>query len=207
MESSYEGGLCILFPTFKTNAIIGHHNIYLDAQPIYCSDKPEGSFPSPTEVFRDITDFQQNRQVETDCLDNILSDLRQYFNEVKTKRQLGPDVPAGFRHSSDHQRQYLLQTPPRKSKSSLDFTSFSSLGEITSDSTAPTPIRSNCSSETEPFPPSQHIDLPCQDVVPIVRSVDKASSSLPQHITMNEDHLFIRNGIYFKLNINFSAET
>jgi hypothetical protein len=176
LESSYEGGLYILFPTFKTKAIIGHHDIYLDAQPIYCSDKPEGSFPSPTEVFRDITDFQQNRQVETDCLDNILSDLRQYFNEVKTKRQ-------------------------------LDFTSFSSLGEITSDSTAPTPIRSNCSSETEPFPPSQHIDLPCQDVVPIVRSVDKASSSLPQHITMNEDHLFIRNGIYFKLNINFSAET
>jgi hypothetical protein len=46
---------------------------------------------------------------------NILKDLRHYYNTVTTKRQLGLDVPAGFRSHSMHHRQHILHTPPRKS--------------------------------------------------------------------------------------------
>jgi hypothetical protein len=47
-------------------------------------------------------------------IDNLLSSLRCYYKGVKTKRQLNLDVPAGFRQSSDLQRQFRTLTPPRK---------------------------------------------------------------------------------------------
>jgi len=118
-----------------------------------------------------------------------LNDLRDYFCDVKTKRQLGLDVPAGFRQSSNHQKDFVIHTPPRRSKSSMDLDSFSLLGNTTDLATASTPLHSNCGSTLESLPPSQHVDLSCQESVPIIRSVDKVSSSLPQKITMCEDQL------------------
>jgi hypothetical protein len=32
--------------------------------------------------------------------DNLLCNLQHYYDEVKTKRQLNMDVPAGFRHNT-----------------------------------------------------------------------------------------------------------
>jgi inhibitor of KinA sporulation pathway (predicted exonuclease) len=83
---------------------------------VHTADK----FPNPdypTTLCRDITEFQQNVQEETDRLDTILHDLRRYFTTVKTKRQLGLN-PAGFHRHSDLQKEFLLQTQPRRSKSS-----------------------------------------------------------------------------------------
>jgi hypothetical protein len=119
LESSYDDGLYIIFPTFRTKAVIGQHDIYLDALPYNTTQSLELSQVStstPLDFFcRDITEFQSNIQTETDRLDNILCDLRHYYNEVKTKRQLGLDVPTGFRRGSLHQTQFTIHTPPRKS--------------------------------------------------------------------------------------------
>jgi hypothetical protein len=75
LESSYEGGLHIIFPELRTKANIGQHDIYLDVRPMNTTDNPLNP-EYPTTLCRDITEFQQNVQEETDCLDNILHDLR-----------------------------------------------------------------------------------------------------------------------------------
>jgi hypothetical protein len=163
LESSYEGGLHIIFPELRTKANIGQHDIYLDVRPMNTTDNPLNP-EYPTTLCRDITEFQQNVHSQTDCLDNILHDLRRYFDTVKTKCQLGLNVPAGFRRRSALQKEFLLHMPPRKSKSSdflLDIDTFSSLGDTIMDSNPSTPIHSNCSSDLENLFTSQPIDFSC----------------------------------------------
>jgi len=197
LESSYDEGLHIIFPTFRTKAVIGQHDIYLNALP---HDEASSlklfteSTSSPMDTFcRDITEFQSKIQKETDCLDNILSDLRRYYSEIKTKRQLGLEVPAGFRRDSKHRTQFNIHTPPKKS-TTLDSSSLKLLSESHPDSssdfvhdTSPSGddnedsfsmIASEFSNTTQD---STHI--------PIIRSVDKVSSSIPQKVTFSEDLL------------------
>jgi hypothetical protein len=193
LESSYENGLHIIFPSFKTKAIIGRHDIYLDTEPLLSTTNSESS-SSQQEiplVCRDITDFQQDVKVETDRLDNILHDLRRYFMDVKTKRQLGLKVPAGFCRQSQHIIDTRLNTPPRHSDQNSDIIqSFSSLPhDDTSVTSVDTPLHSDCTSTIEHFSSSKPSTSSTPDFIPIIRSVDKPSSSLPDNVTMTEDHL------------------
>jgi hypothetical protein len=63
LESSYEGGLFINFPTFKTKAIIGQHDIYLDVHPLSNNISQDNQHSSSPLLCRDITDFQNTLQV------------------------------------------------------------------------------------------------------------------------------------------------
>ncbi len=194
LESSHEKGLYIIFPSFKTKAIIGSHDIYLDATPLSsegvsneCSSPLR---PIPVSVCHDLTVFQNDIKLETDRLDTILRDLRQYFTDVKTKRKLGLDVPSGFRRQSLQQKNARLYTPPRHSEhESSNIHNSSSFSDDTSPTSVNTPVHSKRSSDLEPLPLSQTCTSSSSDFVPIVRSVDKPSSSLPQTITMTEDNL------------------
>jgi hypothetical protein len=194
LESSYEQGLYIIFPTFRTKAIIGRHDIYLDATPVSIDNNADSaSSSSPLKyvsVCRDITEFQKDVQIETDKLNNILRDLRKYYADVKTKRQLGLNVPAGFRRQSNLQTNTILHTPPRKSTlSSSDMHIFSSLSP--SNLTLPTnmDVTTPCDPDNESSLPSHDCVSSLQEFVPIIRSVDKPSSSLPQTMAMTEDTL------------------
>jgi len=116
LESSYDQGLFLVFPTFTTKALVGQHDIYLDALPITHDSTAAQSHSltvqSSTPLCRNIMEFQNNLQHETKQLDNILRELCQYYADIKTKRQLGLDIPAGFQRSSDHQKEFILYTPP-----------------------------------------------------------------------------------------------
>jgi hypothetical protein len=113
LHSSFDTGLFIVFPEFRTKAIVGTDDIYLDAVPILNNDQPDHFYDSSdtyddtttnTNLFcRNMKDFQDDLSQESQKLDDLLSSLRRYYKEIKTKRQLNLDVPAGFRKSSDIQ--------------------------------------------------------------------------------------------------------
>ena len=111
MSSSFDKGLFIQFPGFDTKALIGQDDIYLDATPVPQHNVIGAMAPVCTSttienhlgVCRNITAFQSELVEETSKLDNILRQLRRYYQEVKTKRQLGLDVPAGFRSDTSLQ--------------------------------------------------------------------------------------------------------
>ena len=84
---------------------MGDSDIYIDALPLpdnllsssfnlYSS--PSESSLSDTTFCQNITQLQDAIVEETKELDNILRTLRQYYSTIKTKRQLGLEVPAGF---------------------------------------------------------------------------------------------------------------
>ena len=54
---------------------------------------------------------------EISSIDRLLNSLREVYGIVKTKRQLGLEVPAGFRNDTNHSQNYRYATPPRKSES------------------------------------------------------------------------------------------
>ncbi len=134
--------------------------------------------------------LQEEVTQETTKLDDILRSLCRYYAEIKTKRQLGLNVPAGFRSSTSLQKMYKNFTPPHRS-----------------DQLAPLDIglEINQSSST-PLSCDINDDLPLVDSttnlsnqpssVPLIRSVDKVSSSLPATITMTED--YIRSCVGFR---------
>jgi hypothetical protein len=188
LESSYEDGLFIIFPTFCTKAIIGTDDIYLDFHPITVNNSDVmsdyTSIDSPSlEKCSHIPAFQKQMDQEISSLDHLLQTLRDYFNVVKTKRQLGFDVPAGFRRDNTHNQNYSYATPPRKSnRSRLDSLDSSTepLINLVVGPLATTPVHSNAVSD--PFPPMPSSNPPMY--IPIVHAVDKVSSSLPKVITM-----------------------
>ena len=86
----------------------------------------------PSETLKDpfcrkITQFQEELSQETEHLDNILRNLRRYYKEVKSKCQLGLEVPAGFRSLSELQKTFQKSSPPRRSKSATNLPSSDSL--------------------------------------------------------------------------------
>jgi hypothetical protein len=105
--------------------------------------------------YRNVKQFQSEVDHETKHLDNILKSLQQYYNEVKTKRQLKLDVLAGFCKTSVLQQNFRAFTSPRKSTSMDDLFSFKlshdepCFQDLTGDdASAVTQIHSNCSSDS-----------------------------------------------------------
>ena len=201
LESSYDEGLFIIFPRFCTKAIIGKDDIYLDFQPLQEHSLEESSeqtsihFPA-SEKCNHVTEFHQTLEEEISYLDKLLQNLREYYSVVKTKCQLGLDVPAGFQRNTSYQQNYRYTTLPRKSKSiqpdddlalSQEF-----LDELMIDSNASTPVHSNVISD----PASPSISSVPSQHIPLVRSVDKVSSSLPKVISMSED--FLQGSVGFR---------
>jgi hypothetical protein len=102
LESSFEGGLFLIFPKFKTQAIIGHNNIYLDATPYPLSiansftDTSLSLLDTSMTVCRHIKRFQEDLEKESHSIDSLLQHLQKFYSTVKTKHQLNLEVPAGF---------------------------------------------------------------------------------------------------------------
>ena len=109
VRSCFESGLFLQFPTFETKAIVGQNDLYLDATPLRSipdsNDASHVTDCSPS-VCRNFSTFQEEINEETNRLDNLLLSLSQYYDTIKTKRQLQMEMPAGFRHISNHQRDY-----------------------------------------------------------------------------------------------------
>jgi hypothetical protein len=136
-------------------------------------------------------------------LDNILHDLRAYYNTVKTKRQLGNDVPAGFRWDSVHKQQFNIHSPPRKS-TSLPVQDTATSVHISDVQNKSNQTEMHYTSLDLPFklPDTVLSNSPIADQstlhrhTPLIRSVDKVSSSLPKSMSMTED--FLRSCVGFR---------
>jgi hypothetical protein len=193
IKSTCDEGLIISFPTFQTKAVIGKNDIYLNANP--CTESIDDSnisrvhVSSDNSVCKHLTQFQTEVATESQKVDNILLLLRRYYNEVKTKRQLNLEVPAGFRQSNQ------WQTDSRHHALLLKSSSINSDKDISIEETIPTILPSTIdllvdNTSTIPQPLDSNTNsTPHSGLIPIIRSVDKSSSSLPNVITMNEDYL------------------
>jgi len=95
---------------------------------------------------------------------------------VKTKRQLNLNVPAGFRQSSNLQKNFYSFTPPRWS-SLLVEDNIEPILPIVQDNSTPS------ANETS----SPITNQSTMVNVPIIHCVDKPSSSLPSRLTLTED--------------------
>jgi hypothetical protein len=94
LESSYDQGLFLQFPQFKTKALIGENDIYLDMVPLDAINTDQQSSSKfitldDSPFCHNIMQLNDEIQNETKNLDNIMRDLCQYYDRVKTKRQLG----------------------------------------------------------------------------------------------------------------------
>lgn len=203
----------INFPDFQTQAIIGKDDVYIDAVPLvsnenetFDDDSPSDELFKPSETLKDpfcrkITQFQEELSQETEHLDNILRNLQRYYKEVKSKCQLGLEVPAGFRSLSELQKTFQNFSPPRRSKSATNLPSSDSLAlhkisEIM-DMTPVTDIPEQTTMMAAAQTSSDDLvsDMPTCDSshdsthLPIIRSVDKVSSTLPIKIAMTEDYI------------------
>ncbi len=192
LDSSFEKGLFLTFPSFKTQATVGLDDIYLDMTPCTNESTSNISITMSSDLgsvyCRDITQKDQ-LSVDDIPLDNILKELRRYYHDVKTQRQLGLPVPSGFRPQSTYQRQIVIHTPPRKSAKGIGVTEsmVPLLENDTTDDLPSTPVHSNKSSdilESSVCANTDSSDIP--PFIPIIRSVDKPSSSLPNCISMTE---------------------
>jgi hypothetical protein len=176
LQSCFESGFQIVFPTFQTQAVIGKDDIYLNATP-HQDNNPDLTFlhtghniGTISACCRHVMSVSSPAQCTTKG-SNVLQSLRQYYVDVKTKRQLNLDVPAGFRSTNAIQQQFRSFTPPRKS-SSTDQNNISSDHSSSlnfsagPDVTLPHPI-------TEPSPSAN---------IPILRCVDKPPSSLSSRL-------------------------
>jgi len=115
--------LFIVFPGFESKAILGESDIYLDATPYNSptSDSGSGSSTLPSLIInnnihcRHTTQQQIQETPDNIQLDNVLKTLRQYYSEVKTKRQLNLNLPAGFCQDNTTQRNFKEFLPPATS--------------------------------------------------------------------------------------------
>jgi len=187
LHSSCEDGLSIIFPNFTTKAILGTHDIYLNALPLSTRIATETTTPPDTDTFcRNLKQFTEDVTKETKYLDNLLKNLRQYYKEVKTRRQLNMNVPAGFRQDKQanlERRDYTVSNPP----------SLTDDENLDKDIHLLSPISANLdlSSNHSPTVDASSVLNP-----PILRCVDKASSSLPSKIMFTEDN--IRSSVGFR---------
>jgi hypothetical protein len=193
LTSSFEKGLHIFFPNFTTQAILGNHDIYLNATPsnetIKCTSfitQPLCESSMNSSAFcSHITQENIPSVVKTTRGDNILTTLREYYKDVKSKRQLNLEVPAGFRRECTLQRQNRDFTNssnhPLIEDTSLDI--FNDEDNILSPSTINNISSNSLTNESS------------NDSVPIQHCVDKPSSNLPSRITITED--FIRASVRF----------
>jgi len=123
-----------------------------------------------------------------------LKELHRYYGLVKTKRQLGFEVPAGFHRESVQQQHTRLHTQSTAPTLQHNLSSNQSSGEflLANDHTS-LPLSNNGDHPLENTIMTASNSSTNQSIVPphipIVRSVDKPSSSLPKNISMTEDYL------------------
>jgi hypothetical protein len=119
LQPSFDTGLLLNFPTFQTPAIVGSDDIYIDALPHVDNKIEENILPEPElvasdSVCRNVTQLDGSSKLQPKSDTNILKCLREYYSNVKTKRQLNLDVPAGFRQRTNLQRDFSEFLPPGK---------------------------------------------------------------------------------------------
>jgi len=199
VQSSFADGLYLKFPNFATKTIVGAADIYLDAQPhpenpnyqyVLPSSSTDAIVPLVYCQHTTVTDIESSSKSS----DNLLKSLRQYYSEVKSKRQLNLDVPAGFRSASALQKDFQVFTPPCKAWSA-NICNTSTLSDIASD----TPVLDSTIttfSSMESTLPTNFTNSSSPVNVPILRCVDKPSASLPSQITFTED--FLRASVGFR---------
>jgi hypothetical protein len=171
-----------MFPNFQAKALVGKDDIYIQAtlhadnssDLTYLTLSEDQDFVSLSACCRNILSYN----IELSKSPNILQSLRQYFTDIKTKRQLNLNVPAGFRLASDLQKQFRSFTPPRKARSGDHGTSSQANSSILSSSSLVESVADVSHLATDQTSPAN---------VPILRCVDKPSSSLPSRITLTED--------------------
>jgi hypothetical protein len=193
LESSFEGGLFLKFPTFTALAIIGQNDIYIDFHPDpsllsvgnnnYSSSTMSKN--DSTTFCRKLNEFQDNLDHDSEYLDQLLFKLRHYYSTIQTKRRLNFDVPAGIRKTSQHQHTLAY---------SRQLTKMPSAGD---ENELPTVLDSSSIEQTLPTLDVQSDDhlqentnLSSCTVRPlIICSIDKPSLSLPRTVTVSEDYL------------------
>jgi hypothetical protein len=135
--------------------------------------------------------FNPNYEMKLhDHLDNLLRELRKHYKDVRMWRQQGLTTPAGFCRSSNHQTQFIIHTPPRKSAAKPPdppIQLLSDLSTLSVDHSVETKLHNNRSTTATLDSVSTESDA--TPFIPIIHSVDKPSSSLPKNITMTEDLL------------------
>jgi hypothetical protein len=200
LYSSYETGLHIKFPNFQSQAIVGKDDIYLDAKP--CSTTVSSQGLVHDSIRPEYVDVNICRIIHHDSLeaatapkheDNLLRTLRRYYETVKSKRQLCLNTPAGFRQSSQLQQLYTTFTPPRKARQPFDNTGLPDI--TTNDKPTSASITQDVICQRLSTDDSS-TNRSIQAHVPILRCVDKPSSSLPSRLTFSED--LIRASVGFR---------
>jgi len=107
LYSSFDEGLHILFPHFRTREILAVNDIYVDATPCVSTSVQSETDTRPIStmsICRNMSRFQDEVQLESNKVDNLLANLRRYYNNINSKRQLNLEVPAGFRKNNNFQR-------------------------------------------------------------------------------------------------------
>jgi hypothetical protein len=197
IHSSFDDGLSIIFRTFTTKALIGQNDIYLDAVPIHTTsilqDQVDSSLNSSissldkhSNYCHHVMQFQNDVASESKKVDNLLCQLRQYYQNVKTRRQLDLEVSTGFRQQSQYQqhKESTMKLPSSNALSDSDVHLFSSC--------SPNPEGSPLLLSSNDSVTNSSSKLP----VPILRCVDKPSSSLPSRTTYTEDFVHASVGFH-----------
>jgi hypothetical protein len=189
VHSSFSEGLFLVFPNFRSKAILGD-DIYVDAVPcvttaVYSDSTNNGD--STVSLCRNMSQFQDEIQLESNKVDNLLASLCRYYKDIKTKRQLNLEVPAGFRQNNNFQRLLRDAQLYHLSQDISDCSSDDHIEEeILSDADKQPDIPMVSPAECTPV---SHSDDDSNTRVPILRCIDKVSSSLPSRLTLNEDHI------------------
>jgi hypothetical protein len=198
LESSFDTGSLLKFPEFCTKALIGQDDIYVDMKPLHSRSSTNSNTtlsPESTSFCQKLSELTENVDHETKQLDNILRELQHYYANIKTKCQLGFDVPEGFCRDSSHCQLFIVHSPPRKSSvidSSIPLDASikpPNLDNFSSKSLNPSSVVTSSLNDADTT--STHLtdsSLP-DKYIPIVRSVDKTSSSLPKTMMMTEDFI------------------
>jgi DNA-binding SARP family transcriptional activator len=92
------------------NAIPGNDDIKNDISTVLASHQQHIQYSHQDSVCRHIKQFEEALDSESTRVDNILTTLRQYYKDIKTRHQLYLEVPAGFRQESILQHQVLEMT-------------------------------------------------------------------------------------------------
>jgi len=185
IQSSFDQGLFLQFPDFTTKAIIGCDDLHLDACPLsdHLTTISSNSTLAPSStVCRHILDFQEEVTKEQDHLDTLLFSLQQYYDSIKTKRQLRMEMPAGFHHTSNHQKLYHIHhhtSPPPDVDTPLTNLADNVVNTSTNDLV--TSFSSLITSDAEENTDNLNTEAPSFDTpIPIIWLVDKLSSSIPK---------------------------
>jgi len=120
-------------------------------------------------------------------VDNLLANLRRYYKDIKTKRQLNLEMPAGFCQDNNFQRLLRDARLYHLSQDNSDLIMENSLEKdfLVDDNQN----LINIPVEPVEILSSSPSDNDSNNQVPILRCIDKVSSSLPSRLTLNEDHI------------------